>query len=141
MRLYSSKRSQGFSLLEAIVALTLVATVGLAVFSWINSLLMTVEKIETRGVKDSITRSVVEYLADINMMDAPEGDVQLGGYQLQWVSQLVEPIKKGKAGVAGVTEFKVGLYDVTVTVEKQGEFVTEFDLRQVGFHGEASSPF
>ena len=83
-------------MLEAIVALTIMATFGIAIFSWINGLLISDDKIERNYARDAITRNVAEYLSDINVMDHPNGDISLGRHQIRWSSSLVEPIKAGK---------------------------------------------
>ncbi len=42
----SQNRQHGFTLIEAIVALVLIATAGMALFSWINSNIITLNRIQ-----------------------------------------------------------------------------------------------
>lgn len=131
----------GFSLLEAIVAITMVATFGLAIFSWINGLLVSVNKIERNYQKDSISRNAAEYISDLNIMSAPNGIKQLGPYELTWNSDLIEPIREGKSTTGSKNDFLVGLYQTEVKIEKNNEFIGSIKLRLVGHKGEISPIF
>ena len=141
LSLMNYKKSQGFSLLEAIVALTIMATFGIAIFSWINGLLISVDKIERNYARDAITRNVAEYLSDINVMDHPNGDISLGRHQIRWSSSLVEPIKAGKSFTGSSNEFMVGLYQTDAVVSEGSLQVTKISFRLVGYRGEAKLPF
>lgn len=124
---------KGFSLLEAIVALLLVTMLGMATFSWISNLLLSVEKIESRGFTNLVKRNVNEYLSDINMMSSPSGEQELSGLKIVWNAELVEPIKRGKDSYGGVTQFELGLYRVLVRVENDDEELMEFQTLKVGY--------
>jgi general secretion pathway protein I len=138
--LRQSSRS-GFSLLEAIVALTLISTIGLAIFSWVSGMLISVEKIENNGSRLTVMRNAAEYLSNTNIMEQPSGNAILGPYQLSWNSELVEPIKTGLNSNSTANEFKVGLYDVNVSVVNANHKEVQFTLRLTGFHGEEALPF
>ncbi len=131
----------GFSLLEAIVALTLISTIGLAIFAWVNGMLITVEKIENNGNRLAIMRNTAEYLSHINIMKQPSGETTMGPYQLRWRSELAAPVKNGLNRNSGFNEFKIGLYDVNVSVVSDGNKEAQFTLRLTGFHGEEVLPF
>lgn len=131
----------GFSLLEAIVALTLISTVGLAIFSWINGMLINVEKIENNGNRLAIMRNTAEYLSHTNIMEQPSGKAVLGPYQLTWTSELAAPVKNGLNRNHSNNEFKIGLYEVDVSVVIDDNKETQFTLRLTGFHGEEALPF
>lgn len=133
MQFKSKSTNKGFSLLEAIVALLLVTMLGMATFSWISNLLLSVEKIETRGLSNLIKRNVNEFLTDINMMSLPSGERELSGLKVIWSAELVEPVKRGKNSTGGATQFELGLYRVAVSVEDGNEELMQFETFQVGY--------
>ena len=137
MKLSSSKqpltRPFGFSLLEAIVAITIMAGFGMAVFAWINTNLVTIEKIEKRAYKDLLIRNVSSFMQDVDIMVSPNGQEQLSNYSIVWQSSLVEPIKDGRNQSGGLSEFQLGLYDTNVKVLLESREVIVFDIRLVGY--------
>jgi general secretion pathway protein I len=133
--------NKGFSLLEAIVAITMIATFGLAIFSWINGLLISVTKIERNYAQDSISRNAVEYLSDINIMEHPNGKVELGRYNMTWIATPIEPIKAGKSTSGTPNDFTLGLYSTQVEIAENGLQPIKIELRLVGYKGEIRSPF
>ncbi len=125
--------NNGFSLLEAIVALLLVTMLSMTSFSWISNLLLSVEKIEQNAYENLIQRNVIEFLADVNMMSRSTGEQSLGGINIRWNATLAEPVKRGKSMTGGATPFELGLYRVAVTVQDVSGKTTEFELTQVGY--------
>lgn len=133
---------QGFSLLEAIVALTLISTFGLAIFSWVSSMLVNVDKIESNAQRQTIMRNVTEYLSNTNIMERPSGETTLGPYQIHWSSELVEPIRNGLNKSSGNNEFKIGLYNVYVSVSTPNtNKIVSFNMRLTGYSGQEALPF
>lgn len=132
----------GFSLLEAIIALTLISTFGLAIFSWVSSMLINVEKIESSAQRQAVIRNATEYLSNTNIMEQPSGEATLGPYLLQWTSELVEPIRPGLNKSSGHNEFTIGLYNVNVEVSiTDSSRKIQFHMRATGYHGQEELPF
>ncbi|WP_334021626.1 PulJ/GspJ family protein [Alteromonas sp. S015] len=132
MHVIRQSYSHGFSLLEAIVALLLVTMLGMATFSWISNLLISIEKIEKQSVNNLIKRNVNEYLSDINVMRQPSGEEEISGVTIAWRAELVEPIKKGLNSNGGQSQFELGLYRVSVDVSRDTEQIMAFSTMQVG---------
>lgn len=123
----------GFSLLEAIVALVLVTMLSITSFTWISNLLLSVGKIEENAFSNAKQRNVTEFLSDINMMSQTTGNKNMGGVNIQWSASLIEPIKRAKSMDGGDNPFEVGLYKVAVQVQELNGERVEFELIQVGF--------
>jgi len=126
-------RNNGFSLLEAIVAMAIVASFGMAIFAWINANLNTLNKIQSKSEHDQIVRTVVEYMQDIDIMEQPEGNENIGQYSVFWKSTLIEPVKDGANRTGGKSEFEVGLYLADVSVNYDTKLMASFSVRLVGY--------
>ena len=127
------KKTKGFSLLEAIVALLLVSIVSIAIFSWISTLFISIEKIEENANKNRIQRNTSEFLFDINVMTTPSGSYEIGPLTISWEARLIVPIERGRTLSAGATPFELGLYGVSITVIEEGGKTYAFEQIQVGY--------
>ncbi|MFN7219187.1 MAG: prepilin-type N-terminal cleavage/methylation domain-containing protein [Burkholderiales bacterium] len=124
----------GFTLLEAIVALVLLTTAGLALFSWINNGFDSLQRIERSNAIAAAEINALEFMRNINPAARPEGNVRLGEVTLSWRAQPVtEPrTNRGDTGDPGI--FTVTLYDTEVLLDSPPAFEQHrLSLRQMGF--------
>ena len=128
-----SINSAGFTLLEAIVAIVLIAGIGMVCFQWINSNLKTLSRVQQHAKENKVTQNALDYIKQVNPMQDPEGRKELGPYVLSWNSrQLYEPrICINRPAGKGI--FKVGLYKMQVEVSRETQNITSFSIRQVGY--------
>ena len=121
-------RQRGFSLLEAVVAMVLISGVGYALFGWINSNIMSLNRIREANARAEATQNTLEYMSTINPMLKPEGNASLGLYKIRWLSKPVTLVQDGKS------LYQLALYDTMVRTEgRDGLQWFEFRLRQVGY--------
>ena len=127
-------RQAGFTLLEAIVALVLISSAGLALFSWINGSIMTLSRIHDVNARSEATMNVLEYMDRVNPMLMPEGTAPLGAYSVSWRSQAVSNISEGVNYPRGQSLYQMALYSTAVSVKNARNQIW-FDLRlqQVGY--------
>lgn len=71
-------RQRGFSLLEAIVALAILASVGMALFAAMNQSLSMVARAEKVRERESALRNAVAWIQVINPAQQPRGEHELG---------------------------------------------------------------
>jgi len=140
MSLAILQKESGFSLLEAIVALLLVTMLSMTSFSWISSLLLSVEKIEQNARENLYQRNVTEFISDINLMAKPSGSQAFGGISLRWDAELIEPVKRGKSMKGGNTPFELGLYRVVVTITDNTGQDSTIESVQVGYRALPETP-
>lgn len=119
----------GFSLLEAIVSMVLIATTGMALLAWINSSLMSLRRVQELERNQQIMRNALAYMEHINPMQTPHGEKALEPYRISWQARPVAPEKKG----IGQSLFQLGLYDTQVRISKDGQEVGRFTVRQAGY--------
>jgi general secretion pathway protein I len=123
----------GFTLLEAMVAMLLIATVGMAVFDWINSSLDTLLRLQEHHLREQAVRNALSFMETVNPMEKPRGETVMGECIIRWDSQLTEPEKDGVGHPAGVSLYRLGLYHTHIKIETNGNQIAELVLHQVGY--------
>lgn len=127
------RHQQGFSLLEAIVALVILSMVAMALYGLQNANLFTMQRAEAHASSNEATRSALAVIDTINPMDTPKGDRTVGALEVAWQAEPVEPVKTG-VSISGLPSlFDLGLFNVHVKVTEGPRTVTAFDVRQVGY--------
>lgn len=110
---------RGFTLLEVVVALLILATSGLMLFSWINQNLATASRLRDAQARAQLHTEGVGWLSLVNPAEEPDGQREQGGVRLSWRSTLVEPMRIGDDYAGGfVPRWMVGLYRVEATVTR-----------------------
>ncbi len=128
------KRASGFTLLEAIVALVILTTAGLALFSWINASFDSLQRIEFNNARAAAEINALEYLRNINPMERPEGEAVLGDVAMQWRARAVSDLKPNMTDAQTPGPFMVALYETEVSLEALPRLPRyTFTLRQMGY--------
>lgn len=128
-----NSRNQGFTLLEAIVALVLIATTGMALLDWVNNNLMNLNRMQAMQQRNEAIRGALVFMDSVNPLEHPEGSQAIGIYTFTWQSQLIEPTKDGVSFTGDVGFYQLGLYDVQLTISIDNQIITQFNVRQVGY--------
>ena len=125
---------RGFSLLEAVVAMVLISGAGAALFSWINTELGSVSRLQQSNAKAEALVNVLELMHTVNPMLTPEGALSFAAYRLTWKAQEVTPVQDGLSYPRGISLYQLALYDTLVRVDNpDGTPWFDFTLRQVGY--------
>jgi len=123
----------GFTLLEAIVALAILAAGAMALFAAINGALRSIERAETAARLDTATENAIAMLETINPMERPRGEERIGDLEVRWSAQAVEPPGVGLTDYLQPGLFDVGLYNVEVVLFLDGRIERRFILRRAGW--------
>lgn len=133
MACVNSGRQLGFSLLEAIVAMVLVSTIGMALFSWINTSLISLNRIQTVSDRESAVRNALGLMRTLNPMQQPAGELRLASLRVEWVAQPVREPRKNAGFPLGEGDYRVGLYLTQVQVYENDRQLVQFELYQIGY--------
>lgn len=128
-----AERQSGFSLLEAIVALAILASVGMALFAAMNQSLSMVAKAEKVRERESALRNAVAWIQIVNPALQPRGEHELGDLLLRWTSEPVEQPRDATTGHAQAGLYRVGLYRMRLELDREGQPLAEIELRRVGY--------
>lgn len=128
------KRQGGFTLLEAIVALVLIATTGMALFGWVNSNVIALQRVQSGNARDAATLNALQYLQNVNPMETPEGEVGLGDYRLRWKALATTEPRDGAGYPSGLSLYQLAMYQTQVALlTADGKDWFGFELQQVGY--------
>lgn len=129
-----ARKQLGFTLIEAIVALVLIGTTGMALFGWINTNIITLNRVQEINAENAATINAVEYMNNINPMTSPEGQANLGSSLMSWKSETVIEPRDGAGYPYGISLYQIGMYQTKITIQKpDGQFWFAFTLQQVGY--------
>jgi general secretion pathway protein I len=124
---------KGFTLLEAIVALVLVATTGVALLDWINTNLFSLQRVEASQQRVEAIRNALAFMETVNPFTDQYGEETIGIYKISWNAMPVKSPRDGMNTGGYISLFRVGLYDTNVEVYSENTLLARFTLRQVGF--------
>ncbi len=119
-------------MLEAVVAMVVIGSAGMALFTWINASVSSLQRIEAANDQSSAMANAIEFMHTVNPMSRPQGSFDLGAYSLQWNASPLGPALEGADYPAGVGDFQAGLFTTEVRVLRQGAPWFDFQLKQVG---------
>lgn len=126
-------RQSGMTLLEAIVALTLMAMGAMALFAWMGTSARAVDRAAANASRLTVERSALAVVETINPMVEPEGRREFPGLAVSWTSTAVAAPRPGRGPGGPMTVFDVALYDVTVSAEDGDGRSAGFTVRRMGW--------
>jgi general secretion pathway protein I len=126
--------SAGFALLEALVALTLLAGTGLALFAWIQQNTQAASRLQMHAAEARLLMSAQSMVQLVNPMSRSEGEIDAGDLRVSWRSELLEPERRNQTfGDSAEGPFRVGLYRLEVKArDLRQEVEINFAQWQVG---------
>ena len=126
-------RQRGFTLLEAIVALTVFSICALALYGWLAVNVNALVRVEARNAAVRDGRTALAILETVNPMAEPRGERALpGDLTVRWTSREVER-KPGKGPSGAPLIFDVGLYALEVSIVRDARIVDRFEVRRAGW--------
>lgn len=124
----------GFTLLEAIVALTVMGLSLIPLMSYISQSAEQLERAADANEKSLVMQSTLALMDPINPMAEPEGRLPLDErLQVIWRSAVVLEPPEGLLVGAPLSGFRLGFYAVHVDVTRDGAAWLDFDMRKVGY--------
>jgi general secretion pathway protein I len=108
----------GFSLLEAIVALAILAALGLVLFDWIRQSLDSASRIRAEHLRVQALINAQSLVASINPGAEPEGERSVAGLTVRWTSRMIAGPQALFGEVLRPDEapegWQIALYELTV---------------------------
>ncbi len=126
-------RSAGFSLLEAIVSLAILASVGMALFAGMSQAVQMVGRAEQARERESALRDALAWMQTVNPALQPQGQQVLGEVTVHWSAEPVEPPRDATAGYLRAGLYEVGLDRVHLQLDRGGQPFADLELRRVGY--------
>jgi hypothetical protein len=127
--LLSGIAEAGFGLLEAMVAIALLAGTMVAIFALVAGILDSAHRVGRSNQQVQLTLNAIETMMAVNPMLQETGKLDVGPYTIGWTSTAVAP----PLDVAG-SLYRIGLYECDVrVVDRAGSELARFKLRRVGY--------
>ncbi len=128
-------RQRGFSLIEAVVAMTLIATLGATLFSWVASSVAALGRVEQAAAQDAARLNVLAFMQTVNPMQRPQGSADFGDLRIEWRARAVQPPQDQRGYPRGLGLYQVGLYETRIVATRPGEPAPWLDmtLQQTGW--------
>jgi len=126
-------KQRGFTLLETIIALVLISSVGMALLSWVNSNIINLQQVRGAQAKNQVIRNTLAFIDTVNPSLSPQGEHVLNQYLIRWQSSLVDGPKDGVNAEGRLGYFQLALYDTSVEILKDEQIVAQFSLRLTGY--------
>jgi general secretion pathway protein I len=132
MRAVNTHLQQGFSLLEAIVALVILASTCMALFAWINGSLLQLQRAELYVEAGPAIASASQYLKTVDLSQRPSGTFSSGEINIDWQARPVES-DATKSPAFGGSNFLLSLYDVSLTARTSARTLPPLQTRVVNY--------
>lgn len=127
------QRQQGFSLLEAIVALTIMATCLLALYAWLSTSTLALNRVRANAAAITDARAAMAAIETVNPLAEPSGRRELKPLEIIWKSRPLTDIRLGMSRGGTATQFDFRLYEMDVQVKRDGVTVRDFSMRKTGW--------
>lgn len=132
------RHQQGFSLLEAIVALTIMATCLLALYAWLSTSTFALNRTRASALSLQEARSALALIETINPMAESNGKRDLPPLEIRWKARPLTDRRIGMSRAGTSTQFDFQLYELDVEVFRDNTLVRDFSVRRTGW--EAARP-
>ena len=139
----ASQSSQGgFTLLEALVALTILGLALVPMVSFISQSADQLARVAERNERSLATQAAVAMLDPVNPLENPQGEESLGqNLTVRWSSNPTTAPNDRPQFRTGLPGFRVSFYDVRVSLlRRNSDPWFEFDMRKVGYQKINSNP-
>ncbi|HAQ26199.1 MAG TPA: hypothetical protein DCQ80_09575 [Pseudomonas sp.] len=125
-------RQRGFTLLEAIVAIAVLAVGASALYAWVNTNLKTLQRVDVITERAGLVQSAVELMNTVDPYTQPEGSMTLGDAVVSWQTEKpsYEAPMRTDAGGLGVND--AGLVRAVVTIRREARQVARFEIWLLG---------
>jgi general secretion pathway protein I len=126
--------SKGFTLLEAIVALAVMAMALIPMVAFVSQSANELQRAGESNERSFVMQSALALMDPINPMTEAQGTLPLDrNITMMWESQpIVEPNPGIQVG-SGLPAYRLGFYKVHVSLVRDRETWFDFDMRKVGY--------
>lgn len=124
---------RGFSLIEAMVALVILAGASLALFGWLSTSLNQLNRAALYTQAAPALQSIGHYLQLQDFSLQPNGTFEFGEVQIDWQAQVIKENENDSSGFTN-SNFLLSLYQVELAPTVQGRALPALTTRVVNYH-------
>lgn len=139
-------RLGGFGLLEALVALVLLSSVGFALLAWVQQSLDTTQRIRDFYIEQDARRAALDWIRSTNPMAEPTGEFLHNQIHIRWKNTPeTNPIPQ-IGYPQGIGKHEIALFKTEIRFFRAGNTETPWfteEIMTIGYHrtGTRAAPF
>ena len=137
----AAARSQGFSLLETMVALVIFTGAAMALYGLLDTNLVALARVHDVSRQMPAVRQAVEHLSSINPRERDSGRIEIDGLDVAWSARLLQPVRASQTATGGRGYFEVGLYEVELVMTEGERSLGTWRMRVAGYERGRESVF
>jgi prepilin-type N-terminal cleavage/methylation domain-containing protein len=127
-------RQCGFSLIEMIAALTILAIGSGVLFSWLGQTTAQLTRFQLQEKASLARLQAIDFLSTQNPTVAADGKQSFDGFSMEWKSEPVTEVRDSISPAGGLGLYRVSLYQVQVnTFDRSGAPWFQFPVKLVGY--------
>jgi prepilin-type N-terminal cleavage/methylation domain-containing protein len=127
----------GFTLIETLVALVILAASLLAFYEFLGAALNGAAAAERAAIAYDRRQNALTLAATLNPMERPEGSFDLGFYRIRWRSEPIAAPRQSSGFPSGKGRFIIALYRVVLDFPGEPAF-SDVEVTKLGYRLEAS---
>lgn len=132
-------------MLEALVALVLLSSVGFSLLGWVQQNLDALQRMQGFYAELEARRDVLEWARGLNPMARPSGEIVVGNRRISWNAVPAADAVTQAGYPSGTGLYDLALYDIKISVYRADEGLPWFTERLLGVGyrkaRESRSPF
>jgi len=132
-------RAQGFSLLEAIVALTILSAAMLGAYGWIANDMGALQRVRALALEEAAVREATARLEQLDLSAEPAGSIDWRDFRIAWNAAPVEAPRPGRTSVGGIGLHELTLHAVQLSVYHDGQLIGTPELRMTQYRRKRES--
>jgi len=123
----------GFSVLEAMIAIAILAASFLPLLALQGQFVKSVEALERVDSRLETRNIALQHLSSLNMYKVPEGEIKLTNAGVRWQSVPALPPRFVRSQGGLPSRFEMTLYIVDVTIRHQTGYIDKFTYKGLGW--------
>lgn len=132
-------RQRGFTLLEAIVALSVLAMAAMALYGWLNSSLILLKRVDDVYQSIEAVESTLEWVSTLDPYEQSEGEQDIAGTSLHWRFVPVGSPQAANDMYGNLSVNDAQLFTAYITISRDGKPLASFELLQLGLQQQRSA--
>lgn len=129
----SANTQRGFTLLEAIVALAVLAMAGMALFGWLNSSLVLLKRVDDVYQSIEAVESSLEWLQVLDPHQQPDGQQEIAGAVTLWRCAQQGAAAPANDMYGNLSVNDAQLFVCQIEIFRDQQRLASFELVKLGF--------
>ncbi|ATY81926.1 type II secretion system protein [Aeromonas veronii] len=128
------KANNGFTLIEVLIALTIMATVSALVFRFVGESSFRISRVDKVQERISFEENVFNSLQDINPLKVQSGSGEIGDQHYEWSAEPISGVFPIRSEDTAQPGYDLQMYKITVNYSLDKGSNRKFSFELIGWH-------